>query len=200
MTETIAPPPRQSDHPIDQDILARWSPRAFDGSALDADTLHAVIEAARWAPSAYNYQPWRFVYELRDGPLWEEFLSILLPFNTAWAKDAGALLFVLSDRLITPPGSTESAPATTNSFDAGAAWGLLALQAAKLGLHSHAMAGFNHESAESALGTAGRYRVEAAVAIGRLGDPESLPEALRAREFPSQRLPIEDIAFHGRLP
>lgn len=201
MTETLAPPPaRQSEHPIDQDILARWSPRAFDGSALDAETLHAVIEAARWAPSAYNYQPWRFVYELRDGPRWEEFVSILLPFNQAWAKDASALLFVLSDRLITPPGSTESAPATTASFDSGAAWGLLALQAAKLGLHSHAMAGFDHESADSKLGTAGRYKVEAAVAIGRLGNPESLPEALQAREFPSQRLPIEEIAYRGRLP
>ena len=200
MTETLTPPPRQPDYDIDPDILARWSPRAFDGSAIDAETLHTVLEAARWAPSAYNYQPWRFVYELRDGPLWEEFLSILLPFNSAWAKDASALLFVLSDRLVTPPGSTESAPSKTATFDAGAAWSLLALQAAKLGLHTHAMAGFDPESADEKLGTAGRFKVEAAVAIGRLGDPESLPDALRAREFPSPRLPVEEIAFRGRLP
>ena len=200
MTEVIANPPRQSEHPIDQDILARWSPRAFDGSTLDEQTLLAVLEAARWAPSAFNYQPWRFVYELRDGPHWEEFLSILLPFNAAWAKDASGLVFILSDRLISAPGKTETTPATTGSFDAGAAWGLFALQAAKLGLHSHAMAGFDHDSAESTLGTAGRYRVEAAVAIGRIGDPENLPEALRAREVPSQRRPIAETAFRARLP
>lgn len=190
---------REVSHPIDIDILARWSPRAFDASALDAETLAAVFEAARWAPSAYNAQPWRFVYALRDTPEWEGLLSALLPFNAAWAQNASALIFILSDTLITPPGGGAAVAATSNSFDAGAAWGLLALQATKLGLHTHAMGGFDRGLAAEVLGSGDRFRIEAAVAIGRLGDPASLPETLRAREAPSARLELEEIAFHGRL-
>ena len=192
--------PRASDHPVDPDILARWSPRAFDGSSLDEATVLAVLEAARWAPSAYNAQPWRFVWALRGTAEWDALLSVLLPFNAAWAGHAAALVFILSDTLITPPGKTELIPATTASFDTGAAWGLLALQATKLGLHTHGMAGFDHARAAEVLGSGTRYRIEAAVALGRVGDPASLAEGLRAREHPSPRKRLDEIAFRGKLP
>lgn len=191
--------PRKSDHPIDPDILSRWSPRAFDGSALDEPILRTLFEAARWAPSAYNAQPWRFAYALRGDAYWGDFVTALLPFNAGWAQAASALVFVLSDKLVTPPGKDAPSPSTTASFDTGAAWGLLALQATKLGLHSHAMAGFDHARAAAAVGAEERFRVEAAVAIGRISDPAQLPEALQAREFPSQRRPIDETAFHGRI-
>lgn len=191
---------RTTDLPIDADILARWSPRAFDASALDKTTLHTLFEAARWAPSAYNAQPWRFVYALRDTPEWDELLSALLPFNAAWAGQASALLFILSDTQITPPGAKAPVPSGTHSFDAGAAWGLMALQAARLGLYTHAMAGFDRTRATQILGSGEQFHIEAAVAVGRLGDPASLPETLRAREVPSPRLPLDEIAFHARLP
>lgn len=191
---------RQADHAIDADILARWSPRAFDGSELTADDLAPLFEAARWAPSAYNYQPWRFVYALRGDAAWDSFVDALLPFNAGWASRAGALVFVLSDTLILPPGGSEPVAAATASFDSGAAWAYFALQAAKQGLASHAMAGFDAVKAAGATGAQERYKVEVAIAVGRWGDPASLPEGLRAREVPSSRLLLRDITFAGSLP
>ncbi len=199
MTASVAAH-RTADHPIDPTILERWSPRAFDGSALSQHDLFTLFEAARWAPSAFNSQPWRFVYGLRDTPAWEQLLSALLPFNAAWAQNASALMFILSDTLFTPPGKSEPQPATTASFDTGAAWGVLALQATRLGLHVHAMAGFDRARATEVLHSSARYHIEAAVAIGRIGAADSLPETLRAREFPSPRKPLSEIAFQGILP
>jgi nitroreductase len=196
----IAPTARSTTYPIDPDILHRWSPRAFDGSVLDEASLLTLLEAGRWAPSSFNYQPWRFVYALRDTPEWEALLSALLPFNAVWAGKASALLFILSDTLTTPPGKTDPVPATTASFDSGAAWGLIALQATKTGLHVHGMAGFDRQRAAAVLGAGDRFHIEAAVAIGRIGDPAQLPDALRAREVPSSRHPLQEIAFRGHLP
>lgn len=191
---------RSTTRPVAPQFLDRWSPRAFDGSAIDAETLLTLFDAARWAPSAYNYQPWRFAYALRGDAHWETLLGLLLPFNAGWAGSASALVYVLSDRLITAPGGTEATPATTASFDAGAAWAQLALQAHLLGLHSHAMAGFDHARAPQVLGAGDRYKVEAAIAIGRIADKSTLPEALQSRETPSPRKPVEELAFPGRLP
>lgn len=191
---------RIADHPIAPQFIDRWSPRAFDGSEIGEDTLHTLFEAARWAPSAYNYQPWRFVWARRGDAAWDKLLGLLLPFNAGWAQHASALVFVLSDKLITAPGSDEAKPAGTASFDAGAAWGSLALQAHLLGLHTHAMAGFDHARATSELGAGDRFKVEAAVAIGRIGDKAALPEGLQAREAPSPRKPLSEIAFAARLP
>ena len=190
--------PRIADHPIDNHILERWSPRSFDASAITQDELNTLFEAARWAPSAYNHQPWRFAYALRGDAHWDDYVSALLPFNAGWASKASALLFVLSDTLILAPGKTEPQPATTASFDAGAAWGLLALQATKLGLHTHAMAGFDHARAVAVTGSGERYKIEAAVAVGRRGEVTALPEPLQAREVPSSRLPVSEISFNGK--
>lgn len=178
----------------------RWSPRAFDGTPIDQATLLTLFDAARWAPSAYNHQPWRFVWALQGDAAWDRLLDLLLPFNAAWAAKAGALVFVLSDKLILAPGASEPQTATTASFDAGAAWAQLALQATQLGLHTHAMAGFDHTNAPAVLGAGERYKVEVAIAIGRQGNKADLPEALQARETPSPRKPVEELAFAGRLP
>lgn len=191
---------RSTTLPVASQFVDRWSPRAFDGSAIDRETLLTLIEAARWAPSAFNYQPWRFAYALRGDAHWDELLGLLLPFNAAWAGNASALVFVLSDKLFTGPGADEPKPATTASFDAGAAWAQLALQAHLLGLHSHAMAGFDHARAPQVLGAGDRYKVETAIAVGRIADKATLPEALQGREAPSPRKPLEELAFAGRLP
>jgi len=190
---------RTSDRPIAPAILDRWSPRAFDDSAIDEATLLTLIEAARWAPSAYNAQPWRFVYGLRGTEAFDALVSALLPFNAAWAEKAGALVYVLSDKLITPPGKTEAVPSGTHGFDAGAAWGYFALQATLHGLHTHAMAGFDPARAAEVIGSGDRYQIHAAVAVGRIGDPASLPAALQAREDPSDRRPLSEIALAGRI-
>ncbi|MDR6708626.1 MULTISPECIES: nitroreductase family protein [unclassified Novosphingobium] len=190
---------RNADHPIDPDFLARWSPRAYSEQGVTQADLLPLFEAARWAPSAFNYQPWRFAYALRGDANWDAFVGALLPFNAGWAQKAGALIFVLSDKQITAPGASEATPAKWNSFDAGAAWAYLALQGAKRGLSTHAMAGFDPEAAAKATGAGERYKVEVAVAVGWRGDAGDLPEALQAREKPSPRLSVNEIAFHGPL-
>jgi nitroreductase len=192
---------RQPDHPIDPLFLERWSPRAFDGSAVPDADLMAMFEAARWAPSAFNSQPWRFCYAKRGDADWERFVSLLIPWNQGWAKSASVLVYILSDSLPFTDKET-GAPATshTHSFDAGAAWVSLALQATRLGYLAHGMSGIQHDLARAALRIPERYRLEAACAIGRLGDPATLDEKLRAREHPSGRKAIADFVFRGDFP
>ncbi len=196
----MSAPLRSTPFAVDPLFLERWSPRAFDGTSITEDQLLTLFDAARWAPSAFNYQPWRFIYTQRDSTVWQEFLDLLLPFNQAWVKDAAALIFLLSDTQIVSPGGAEAKPAGSNSFDTGAAWALLALQARRLGLHTHAMGGFDQEKARRYFDLSDRYRIEAAIAVGHQGDPAGLPEQLQAREFPSDRLPVEALAFANGLP
>jgi nitroreductase len=191
---------RQSDHPVDPLFLERWSPRAFDASEMPEEDLLAMLEAARWAPSAFNSQPWRFLYARRGDPDWERFLDLLVPFNRGWAQSASALLYILSDSLPFTGKSGEPATSHTHSYDAGAAWVCLALQASLMGYQAHGMSGVDFERARQALGVPERYRIEAAAAVGRLGDPATLPEKLRARETPSGRKPVEEFAFRGSFP
>ncbi|WP_420144562.1 nitroreductase family protein [Sphingobium sp.] len=195
----MATTPRATTRAVDSLFLDRWSPRAFDSSAISQDDLDTIFDAARWAPSAFNYQPWRFLYAHRDSADWQRFLDILLPFNQSWVQHAGALIFVLSDTLSAAPGSQDFKPSHSHSFDAGAAWALLALQATRLGYHTHGMTGVDFDKARVELAVPDRFRIEAAVAIGRQGDKSILPEALQSREFPSDRKDIAEFAHPGNF-
>ena len=191
---------RASLYPIDATFLDRWSPRAFTGEALPKQDLLSILEAARWAPSSYNSQPWRFIYATRDSAHWDRFLNLLIPFNQSWAKDAGALIILVSKTFMRPPGGDADVPSYTHSLDAGAASGYLALQANKLGWYVHGMSGVDFERAAAELAVPDGYRVEAAYAVGRKGDPRSLPPELQAREMPSDRIPLDQLAFEGAFP
>ena len=191
---------RIADHPVMPLFINRWSPRAYDGSVMPVSDLHSMLEAARWAPSAHNVQPWRFLYSLRLDENWQDYLDLLDPFNAAWAQNASALIFVLSDTVMPGDGERPDKPSGTHSFDTGAAWAQLALQATSLGYQAHAMAGIHFDLSRDRLGIPDRYRLEIAIAIGKLADPDGLPEALQAREQPSQRYAIDKIAFSGRFP
>lgn len=195
----MATDPRAVSRPVEPLFLDRWSPRAFDASSMPQADVDTLFDAARWAPSAFNYQPWRFLYAHRDNADWARFLGLLLPFNQSWVQQASVLTFILSDSLSSAPGSQETKPSHSHSFDAGAAWALLALQATRMGYHSHAMTGVDFDAARRELSVPERFRIEAAVAIGRMGDKEKLPEALQAREVPSGRNPIETFAFAGNF-
>lgn len=192
---------RQPAYPIDPLFLERWSPRAFDGAEIpDADLL-TMFEAARWAPSAFNSQPWRFLYAKRGDADWERFLALLIPWNQSWAHSASVLVYILSDTLpMTDRKTGEPAPSTTHSFDAGAAWVSLALQATRLGYRAHGMSGIQYELARAELAIPERYALNAACAIGGIGDPAQLDEKLRAREAPSDRKPLDEIVFRGNFP
>jgi nitroreductase len=190
---------RQAHHPVDPIFTQRWSPRAFDRSVLPDADLRTIFEAARWAPSAFNAQPWRFLYAKREGADWDRYLSLLVPFNQVWARNASVLVYICSDTLMeTKPGVTS--PSHTHSFDAGAAWGSLALQATMLGYHAHGMAGVEWDRVREELKVPERFRVDAAFVIGKTGSPDLLDEKLRAREVPSDRKPIDEIAFAGDFP
>ena len=192
---------RQADHPVDPLFLERWSPRAFDGSDLPEEDLHTIFEAARWAPSAFNSQPWRFLYAHRHDPDWQRFLGLLIPWNQAWAHSASVLIYILSDTMpMTDRKTGEPASSSTHSFDAGAAWASLALQATRMGYHAHGMSGIQYDLARAELAIPDRYRLNAACVIGRIGDPAILDEKLRARETPSGRKPLSEIAFRGNFP
>lgn len=192
---------RQPDHPIDPLFLERWSPRAFDGCEVPDADLAAMFEAARWAPSAFNSQPWRFLYAKRDDADWETFLSLLVPFNQSWAKTASVLVYILSDTLpFTDKATGAPKESSTHSFDAGAAWVSLALQATRLGYHAHGMSGIQYGLARETLRIPERFALNAACAIGRIGDPGQLDEKQRAREFPSDRKPQGAFAFRGGFP
>ena len=191
---------RTSDHPVDPVFLERWSPRAFDGQPMsDADVL-TLFEAARWAPSSYNSQPWRFLYAKRGTPHWDKFLNLLIPFNRSWAERASLLIVAVSNSLMLPPGKDKPVPSHSHSFDAGAAWANLALQATKLGLQAHGMVGFDMEAAFAELNCPEGFRVEAAIAVGRPADKSILPEAMQAREQPSGRNPVASFALEGGFP
>lgn len=191
---------RTPDHPIAPIFLDRWSPRAYDATAMPASDLLTIVEAARWAPSAFNIQPWRFLYSHRNDAHWQNYLSLLDPFNASWAGHASALVFVLSDTVMPGQGNRMPKPSRTHSFDTGAAWAQLALQATALGYQAHAMAGINFEKSQRDLAVPERFRVEIAVAIGKRADPSTLPQELQQREHPSQRLSVREIAFAGAFP
>ena len=187
---------RQTDTALDPMFLHRWSPRAFDGSVMSAEDLRTILDAGRWAPSSFNYQPWRFLYATRDDAAnWDRFLDLLIPFNAVWAKDASALLFILSETTMGAPDK----PSHSHSFDAGAAWAAIALQAHLLGYHAHGMVGIDMEKTRTELAIPDGFRIEAAVAIGRMGDPANLPEKLQAREQPSDRKPLDELAYPGNF-
>lgn len=183
--------PRVTDWDVDGMFTDRWSPRGFSSDPLTEREVHALFEAARWAPSCYNEQPWRFVYAA-DPRERERLAECLVPKNRAWALRAPLLMFLLTRRRFERTGKENRHAA----HDAGAAWMSLALQARKLGLYAHAMAGFNPDAAYVLLGVArDEVDIMTAIAVGRLGDPSGLPEDLRAMETPNGRKPHAEVAI-----
>lgn len=180
---------------VDSQFLDRWSPRAFAETPLTDVQLATLFEAARWAPSCYNEQPWLFLYAVSNEDR-ARFAEALVPANRVWAPRAPLLLFVLCRRRFRH-NDQENRHA---SFDAGAAWLALALQARKLGLHAHAMAGFSRQKAFEILGvSAENYDIMAAVAVGYRSDKELLPEDVAAREQPNDRKPSTEVAREGKF-
>lgn len=195
------PAKRKTEHPIADVFTQRWSPRAFDGSALHEADLLRLFEAARWAPSAFNAQPWRFLYALRGSTDWNRFLDLLVEDNRVWAANASAIVFILSDRFMRDDAGQPVGDCYSHAFDAGAAWGQLALQAVHDGFHTHGIAGLDYDRAYAELGVPADYAIQMAIAIGRTGNPaDLLPRALQDREVPSDRLPVMRLAFAGNFP
>ncbi|RED51603.1 nitroreductase family protein [Aestuariispira insulae] len=193
---------RKPSYPIDPLFIERWSPRAFDAKPMPDEDLFTMLEAARWAPSAFNIQPWRFLYAIRGDQNWDRMLCQLDEFNTSWACDASALVMVISDSIM--PGdetmNRPDMPSRYHSLDSGTAWAHFALQATRMDYHVHAIAGIDFEQAHREFKIPERFRIEIAIAIGRRTDPSKLPDMLQEREIPSNRKPLNEIAFAGSFP
>jgi nitroreductase len=186
---------RKAEHPIESFFLERWSPRSFVPEDMPEQDLMSLFEAAKWAPSSFNNQPWRFLYARRSSPAWPLFLALMGEFNQSWAKDASVLVVVLSNTLFDHHGK----PSVSHSFDAGAAWGSLALQASIKGYATHGMEGFDYDKARADLGVPSEFSVECMIAIGKRGPKEKLPAGLQEREAPSDRRPIGKSIAEGKF-
>lgn len=186
--------PAEAAHPIHDLLRERWSPRAFSDRPVDQDTLNSVLEAARWAASAANQQPWHFVVATReDAEAHQRMVGTLVEGNVRWAQHAPVLILVAA-RLYERPGKEH-----TSFYDAGMAVGNLVTQATHLGLATHQMGGFYADKAREALGIPDGYEPLAVIALGYPGDHEALPEDLRERELaPRSRKPQHEFVFAGR--
>ncbi|MDR2091809.1 MAG: nitroreductase family protein [Azoarcus sp.] len=190
---------RTVENGVNPIFVERWSPRAYDESSISDSELKPLFEAARWAPSAYNAQPWRFIYARRGTPAWQTFLDLLIPYNRGWAQSASALVFAVSAQKFTPPGKGEAIDTGFQSYDTGAAVAYLVLQASLAGLAAHVIAGFDKLAAKQALGIPDGFHIESAIVIGRRGSADKLPPELQTREAPNGRSPVESFTAEGRF-
>lgn len=188
MSDKIDFSERQTLAEVDAQFVERWSPRAFHKAPMKPEHLAAVIEAARWSPSCYNDQPWRF-YTSNDHTF-DEYLNLLVEANRAWAKNASVLGFMVAKRRFRH-NDKENQHAL---YDCGAAWMAMTLQANKLGYHTHGMAGIDYDSVYSFFGLSrDEHTVIAAFAIGLMDDRANLSDEQREKEKPNGRLPLDAI-------
>ncbi|WEG12355.1 nitroreductase family protein [Pullulanibacillus sp. KACC 23026] len=185
MTETQTNPYRHAEHDIDPVYLNRWSPRSFLDKEVPDEVLMRIFEAARWAPSAINLQPWRFIIARTEEDR-KKFYSFINERNVMWCEKAPVLALLISDK-----------EDPKHAFDTGTAWGYLSLQAAREGLVTHAMGGFDGDKARDVLNIPDNFDCQVVIAIGYQGEKEALPEGLKEREQPSDRRPLNETLFEG---
>ena len=175
---------RNPENEVSPLFLNRWSPRSYtDQKVSDAD-LNQILEAARWAPSSNNMQPWRFYIANTEAKL-DVFKQFIVPFNRSWTDNIPQLILLASSKLA-PNGEPNGA----HAFDTGAAWSHIALQATLLGLITHALGGYDRAKARELLNVPDDIELHAVIAIGYQGEKEALSEALQEREKPNSRNPL----------
>ena len=193
---TLKPEVEHIRHPtykINPLFINRWSPRSMSGEELNDEDIMSLFEAARWAPSSFNNQPWRFIYAKRNTKSWDSLFNLLYEGNKIWAVNAAVLVAVISRKNF----EYDERPSITHQLDAGAAWENLALEASLRGIVTHGMEGFDYKKARVDLGIPDNFDVMAMIAIGKRGPKENLPPKLQEREIPNDRKPLEDIVMEG---
>jgi nitroreductase len=187
--------PAANDFPVHPLIRDRWSPRAFADKPIPADILRSLFEAARWAPSSSNEQPWAYLVATKEDKVnFEKTLKTLAESNARWAKNASALGIAVVELEF----AKNHAPNRNAQYDTGAATAFLTVEATAHGLAVHQMAGFDPEKARQAFAIPAGWEAIAALAIGYPGDPEALPQPLKDRELaPRVRKPIGEFVMTG---
>ncbi len=179
-----------TDKPVLDLILSRQSKRAYADLPLTRDQIDTLFEAARWAPSSVNEQPWQYIYASQGEELWSTIFATLNEGNQIWAKSAPLLVVSLARTTFTRNGR----PNPSAMYDLGGANAILSLQATAMGLNVHQMGGFNHEGLRQVLHIPHDIELGVVMAIGFPGDPEQLPEPLKERErSPRVRRPVADF-------
>jgi len=179
--------------PVLEVIRQRRSRRAYANKMVEPEKIRSLFEAARWAPSSLNEQPWFYIYATRDQDLWSKIFEGLKEGNKIWAQNAPLLICSFARKNFIRLDS----PNPSARYDLGAANAFLSLQAAHLGLNVHQMAGFDHSAIIRNLGVPDRYEPVIIMAIGYLGDVETLPENLKAREFaPRERFVEQEFVMN----
>ncbi len=186
----------ETDHPIEPILVRRWSPYGFSGETVSAEDLRSILEAARWAASSYNEQPWRFIVARRDDPAaFQRALSCLVEPNQAWAKRAGVLLLGVTVRRFGRNGK----PNRAAEHDLGLAAGNLSAEATARGLSVHQMIGILPDRVRELYGVPEDAEPLTAIAVGHASDDPDVPEAYRERDSaPRSRRPLADFAFGER--
>jgi nitroreductase len=194
LASEIAPRFAQTDAPLIGALVERWSPRAYDRDAIvSPEVVDVLLEAARWAPSANNSQPWRFVVAHRGTPEFTAIHDALMGFNQAWADSAAVLIVNIAE---TTDAEGRERPWAT--YDLGQAVAHLSVQAQHEGLHTHQMGGFDGEALKAAFGLGDTLQVVSVIALGVPGDVDVLPDALREREVaPRQRLTLDELVLRS---
>ncbi len=179
---------RQSIAGVSSELVDRWSPRAFSSEPVSDEILTRLIEAARWSPSCFNEQPWRFYTSNTE--TFEDYLGLLVDVNQQWASNAPVIGFLVGKKQFAKNGKDNSSYA----LDCGAAWMAMTVQAVKEGLYTHGMAGIKHEAiAEYFKLDTETEAVMMGFALGKIGDPGLLDENFREKEQPSDRMPLSEI-------
>ena len=184
----------ETAYPIHELLAERWSPRAFSPEALTPAQIGSLLEAARWSPSAGNGQPWVFIVATReDSATYTALLECLNESNQVWARQAPLLLLAVAQIQRGP-----DKPNTHGPYDLGQAVANITVQATHLGLYVHQMGGFSADRAREAFQIPPEYAPFTAIAIGKLGDPDTLTENLRERELAKRvRKPLNEFVFSG---
>ncbi|HXR38091.1 MAG TPA: nitroreductase family protein [Terracidiphilus sp.] len=172
---------------------SRWSPRSFSDREVSSADIEKVFEAARWAASSFNEQPWRFLAGTRNSPAYKKIFDSLMPFNQLWAVSAPVLILGVAKTTFSHNGN----PNRVALYDLGAAASYLTLQAAAIGLATHQMAGFDQDAARKTFGIPDDYLFGAVIALGYQGEPSALAnEQFVAQEVaPRQRKPLKEFVF-----
>ncbi len=185
----------KTQFPIEMSLGQRWSPRAFSDRSVEPEKLLSLFEAARWAPSCFNEQPWSFlVVTKEDAAAYERLLHCLVAANRRWAVAAPVLMLSVTQLHF----ARNNKPNRYAFHDVGLAVGTLLVQASAMGLYLHQMAGFDRERARTVFEIPETHDPVAAMALGYLGDPEQLPEDLRQRELePRKRKALSAFVYGG---
>ncbi len=180
--------PRTFRYQIMDIIKKRWSPQAYSQELIARDDILALVEAASFAPSCRNGQPWRFLIADEPDTL-EKMRQVLSPSNQRWANQAPVLILIAARKTFADSGEINE----WHEFDTGTAWGFLALEAQQRGIITHAMGGFDPDKAIELFNISDLYEIITVVAVGRYGDKSKLIKKLQEREFPKSRKSVEEL-------